>query len=69
MDTTVSDQERAKKAVEMGLNKSLPTEIIKSDNIVTREHDVEKYKLGKDDMNVIKSIHGDTHVTRSNHRK
>ena len=57
------------KAVGMGLNKSLPTKIIKSDNIATREHDVEKEKLGKDDTNVIKSSHDDTDVTKSNHRK
>ena len=57
------------KAVGTGLNKSLPTEIIESDNITNREHDVEKDKLGKDDTNVTKSIHDDTKVIKSNHRK
>ena len=69
MDKAVSDQERVEKSVGTGLNKSLTAEIIKSDNVATREHDVEKEKLGKDDTNVIKYIHDDTNVTKSNHRK
>ena len=42
MDTTVSDQKRVEKAIVTGLNKSLPTQIIKSDHIDAREHDIEK---------------------------
>ena len=39
------------------MNKFLPTEIIKSDNIATEECDEGKFKIGKDDANVNKSIH------------
>ena len=53
----VSDQERVGNTVETGLNRSLPTESIKSDNIATKERDVEKIQIGKDDANVNKSIH------------
>ena len=44
-------------------------EIIKSDNVATREYDVKKYNLGKDDTSVIKSIHDDTNMTKYNQRK
>ena len=56
-NTAVSNQECVGNTVGTELNKSLPTEIIKSDNIATEEHEVGKVKIGKNDANVNTSIH------------
>jgi len=57
MDAIASDQEHVVNTVETVLNKSLPTEIAKSDNIATEECDIGKSGIRKDDANMNKSIH------------